>query len=174
MAPMPIPAPLEHLTADQLRHLVQGLASQVARQDELIGQKDRELAWRQAKIDKLTHELAVHKRWRFGVKTEHWPLEQARLFEESADADLAAMEVELGQLSAPGKEPQKRQPKRTPLPAELPRTEIRHEPESTTCACGCALKRIGEDVAEKLDYTPGSSPWSVTSAANGCARTAKP
>jgi transposase len=23
------------------------------------------------------------------------------------------------------------------------------------CTCGCSLKRIGEDVAEKLDYTPG-------------------
>ena len=30
-----------------------------------------------------------------------------------------------------------------------------HEPENTTCACGCALKRIGEDISEKLDYTPG-------------------
>ena len=33
-----------------------------------------------------------------------------------------------------------------------------HEPESTTCTtagCGCTLKRIGEDVSEKLDYTPG-------------------
>src|SRR5690606_14391384 len=47
------------------------------------------------------------------------------------------------------------QPKRAALPAHLPRTEIRHEPEVTTCACGCEMKRIGEDVAEKLDYTPG-------------------
>jgi hypothetical protein len=23
----------------------------------------------------------LHKRWRFGVKAEHWPVEQARLFE---------------------------------------------------------------------------------------------
>ncbi len=32
------------------------------------------------------------------------------------------------------------------------------EPESTLCTtpgCGCQLKRIGEDVSEKLDYTPG-------------------
>lgn len=41
------------------------------------------------------------------------------------------------------------------LPAELPRTDIHHEPASTTCRCGCGLKRIGEDVSEKLDYLPG-------------------
>ena len=41
------------------------------------------------------------------------------------------------------------------MPANLPRREIRHEPGSTTCGCGCQLKRIGEDVAEKLDYAPG-------------------
>jgi hypothetical protein len=38
---------------------------------------------------------------------------------------------------------------------EAKRTEIHHEPESTTCTCGCQMKRIGEDVAEKLDYTTG-------------------
>jgi len=47
------------------------------------------------------------------------------------------------------------QPKRQVLPPELPRIEIRHEPNSTTCTCGCQLQRIGEDCAEKLDYIPG-------------------
>ena len=87
---MLMPAQLDHLTAKELRQLVQGLTLQVARQDELIGKKDQELHWRQSKIDKLTHELALHKRWRFGVKAEHWPVEQARLFEETVDADSAA------------------------------------------------------------------------------------
>src|SRR5450756_125563 len=41
------------------------------------------------------------------------------------------------------------------LPVGLPRVEIHHEPDSTTCGCGCQLKRIGQDVSEKLDYTPG-------------------
>ena len=146
---MSLPANLDQLTADELRQLVAGLASQVA-------QKDQEILWRQTKIEKLTHELALHKRWRFGVKTEHWPVEQAQLFEETVDADLAAMEAELEQLSAPPKDgEEKRQPKRKPLPAELPRTEIHHEPETTLCPCGCAMQRIGEDIAEKLDYTPG-------------------
>lgn len=42
-------------------------------------------------------------------------------------------------------------PKRTALPADLPRVDCHHEPENTRCACGCALKRI----SEKLDNTPG-------------------
>ena len=34
-------------------------------------------------------------------------------------------------------------------------SSIHHEPDNTHCQCGCALKRIGEDVSEKLDYTAG-------------------
>ncbi|PLX75182.1 MAG: IS66 family transposase [Azoarcus sp.] len=144
---MSLPANLDQLSADELRQLV-------IRQAAVLADNDRELTWRQSKIDKLTHELAMHKRWRFGVKTEHWPTEQAQLFAETVDADLAAMEAELAQLS-PTPSKTKGQAKRQPLPSNLPRTEIRHEPASTVCACGCTMKRIGEDVAEKLDYTPG-------------------
>ena len=66
---MLMPSQLDHLTADELRQLVQGLSLHVTHQDELIGKKDQELHWRQTKIDKLTHELAMHKRWRFGVQS---------------------------------------------------------------------------------------------------------
>jgi transposase len=38
----------------------------------------------------------------------------------------------------------------------LPRITIEHEPDNTTCRCGCQLKRIGEEISEKLDYTPGT------------------
>jgi transposase len=41
------------------------------------------------------------------------------------------------------------------LPGSFPRRDIRHEPEHTQCRCGCSLERIGEDISEKLDYTPG-------------------
>ena len=89
----------------------------------------------------------------FGVKAERLPVEQGQLFEETLAADMAAITEELAQLS---EAKPKGQAKRKPLPPDLPRTEIHHEPESTTCACGCQLQRIGEDVAEKLDYTPGT------------------
>ena len=138
---MTLPANLNHLTADELRELVR-------QQAEVITRNDRELNWRQAKIDKLTHEVAYYKRHYFGVKAERLPVEQGQLFEETLAADMAAITEELEQVSEPKP---KGQAKRTPLPPELPRTEIHHEPESTTCACGCQLKRIGEDVAEKLD-----------------------
>ena len=45
---MALPTNLHALDADALRRL-------------LIAQ-DRELTWRQTKIDQLTHELALHKR----------------------------------------------------------------------------------------------------------------
>ena len=146
MPVMTLPADLDHLDAETLRDIVR-------RQAEVIVRNDHELNWRQAKIDKLTHEVAYYKRHYFGVKAERLPVEQGQLFEETLAADMAAMTEELAQLSAPKP---KGQAKRKPLPPELPRTEIHHEPESTTCACGCQMKRIGEDVAEKLDYTPGT------------------
>lgn len=106
--------------------------------------------------EKLTHEMAVLKRLKFAAKSEVFNAVQRSLLEETIDTDLADLAAQLKQ--APPSAPatiEKHRPKREPLPAELPRREIRHEPEQTTCRCGCELKRIGEDIAEKLDYTPG-------------------
>ncbi len=50
----------------------------------------------------------------------------------------------------------KDQPKRAALPPELPRIEIRHEPHSMNCTCGCQLKFVRDEVSEKRDYTPGT------------------
>ena len=143
-------AKLEKLSESQLRELSAQLLVQLA-------SKDREIVYRQTKIDKLTHEIANLKRNQFGKRSEQLGAEQRSLLEETVDADLAAIEEELAQLR-PSHGEQRNKPKRTALPPQLPRVEIRHEPDSTVCTtpgCGCELKRIGEDVAEKLDYTPG-------------------
>ena len=134
--------------------------AQIGQLDETIARKDCDIKYRQAKIDQLTHEMAVLKRWKFGRSREQLDSAQASLLDEAIDADIAAIEVELQTLApAPltGAAP-RQQPKRTALPPELPRVDQHHEPESTTCTtagCGCTLKRIGEDVSENLDYTPG-------------------
>ena len=133
---------------------------QIVQRDETIACKDREIVYRQTKIDQLTHEMAVLKRWKFGRSREQLDSAQASLLDEAIDADIAAIELELEQLApAPTAETAPRQlPRRVARPPELPRVDQHHEPESTICTvagCGCTLKRIGEDVSEKLDYTPG-------------------
>lgn len=84
--------------------------------------------------------------------------EQRALFDEAVDGDIAALDAQLAALQAappPGDKEEKKTPKRTALPDRLPRREVRHEPDNTTCGCGQAMKRVGEDISEKLDYQPG-------------------
>ncbi len=141
------PQSLEGLSADQLREMAARLMTQLRHQGALL--------------EKLTHENALLKRMKFAAQSERFNPEQKSLLEDAIEADLAAVASEIDALQQePGKPnlQEKQQPKRLPLPAHLPRRDIRHEPESTTCrtpGCGCQLKRIGEDVAEKLDYVPG-------------------
>jgi transposase len=133
---------LAHLNAEELREMVQSLRQTVT--------------FKQATIDKLTHENALLKRLKFAAQSERFSAEQRSLLEETLDEDLQAVSDEMAQLSADDTPARiKVQPKRQPLPAHLPRIDIRHEPDSTTCRCGCQMQRIGEDVAEKLDYQPG-------------------
>jgi len=148
---------LQSLNAEQLRELVPELIAKIAQQSQIIAQRDSDIQYRQAKIDKLTHELATLKRWKFGRSSELLNASQISLLDETIDADIAAIEQELKELAPAAKtdtQP-RQQPKRAALPAGLPRVEIHHEPDATTCGCGCQLKRIGQDVSEKLDYTPG-------------------
>lgn len=163
---------LESLAAPQLRALTRALIDRLTEQHSALEDRDRsieeknrsidtlrgEVRFKSTKIDQLTHELAQYKRLRYGRASEQLDAAQASLLQESLDADLAAIEEELERLApvpAPKSERQQ-QPRRAALPAHLPRIEVRHEPASTICRCGCELKRIGEDVAEKLDYAPGA------------------
>jgi transposase len=145
------PQSLEGLSAEQLRAVLHDVLQAAAA-------KDQALAFKQAIIDKLTHENALLKRMKFTAQSERFNPEQKSLLEDEIEADLAAVASEIDALQAaqaPASAEDKKVPKRLPLPAHLPRREIRHEPDSTTCACGCQMKRVGEDVAEKLDYVPG-------------------
>ncbi|MDT7521075.1 IS66 family transposase [Rhodoferax sp. TBRC 17198] len=144
------PDSLQQMSAYDVCNLVSGLMEKVSTQS-------KELLYRQSKIDQLTHEMATLKRLQFGRSREQLDATQTSLLDEACDEDLAAIEQELKNLT-PTPKPDKdhrSKPKRAALPDHLPRVEIHHEPDSTTCTCGCQLKRIGQDVAQKLDYTPG-------------------
>ena len=140
----------------QMRQAVQALLAQVQ-------QHGAEIAFKQALIDKLTHELAVLKRMKFAASSERFAStlapEQRSLLEETLDTDLAELEREIererGKAGDNQDKTDKKAPKRTPLPPHLPRRDVAHEPTDTACGCGQPMHRFGEDVAERLDYQPG-------------------
>ncbi|SFI47908.1 Transposase [Pseudomonas sp. NFPP04] len=140
---------LDQMTPDQLRALAAQLMSKV----DTMGRK---IHHDQTLIEQLTHEIAVLKRHRFAKRSEQISPEQGHLLDDLLNTDLEAIDAELSALlPAPAPEQTRQKPKRAPLPAQFPRTVIHHEQENTQCSCGRQLQRIGEDVSEKLDYTPG-------------------
>ncbi len=147
------PSKLQTLGERELRDLAASLLRR-------IDHDAREISWRDAKIEKLSFEMAQLRRVKFGAKSEQMDAQQKALFDEAVDADIADLESQLQQLRAAATQPPEPAgvPKRAQLPPQLPRVEHHHEPDSTACTtpgCGCQLKRIGQDVSEKLDYTPG-------------------
>jgi transposase len=153
----------------------------LAERTALLQRKDRDLALRDAKIEKLEFEIARYKRWKFAAKTEAMSAEQRRLFEETVVEDEAGLQAQLAALRAGLPETPKRasvpraKPRRQALPEHLERVEHHHEPADTACPrpeCGQPMQRIGEDVSEKLDIVPARSSCIATSTASGRAAAA--
>ena len=108
---------------------------------------------------KYEHELALFKRHKFAQKNEHLTAKQIHLWDEAVEEDIAAVDLELERLNADktdaaAQKAPVNKPKRRPLPDHLLTLRIEHEPASTKCACGCQLRRIGEDISEKLNFRP--------------------
>jgi transposase len=150
------------LLAQLAANVEQLSASQAALQakDAHIARRDREIKFKDAKIERITFELARLKSWKFGAKTEAMNAEQRQLFEATLAEDEADLDAQLKALKGEGDQAaktqpkDKRQPRRQALPEHLRRVEHHHEPEDTTCGCGKAMVRIGEDVSERLDIVP--------------------
>ena len=141
---------LNQLSNQQVRRLAAKLLVEVAQKDQTIQRV-------QLQNEQYKHELALLKRHRFARKSEVLNARQRSLLDDLVDEDLAGIEEEMQHQSTPKpRAKSKQQPRRRPLPPELPRTVIEHEPEKTICSCGCQMTRIGEDISEKLDYIPGT------------------
>ena len=148
---------------DQPRLLLAQLAVQRAlltAKDEYIARHAREIKFKDAKIERITFELARLKAWKFGARTEAMNAQQRQMFEDTVAEDEANLEAQLQGASepvAPLPAAPRTKPRRQPLPESLRRVEHHHEPESTTCptpACGQAMVRIGEDVSERQPVVP--------------------
>jgi transposase len=138
---------LETLDTDALKALlVETHARVVEQQAEIVSGKNE--------IESLKLLIFKLRRMQFGRRSE-------RVGRQIEQLELKLDELETDRASRPEGPPvvealrESRRPARRPLPAALPReTETLH-PEETACPdCGGALSRLGEDVAEILEYVP--------------------
>jgi len=117
-----------------------------------ITELERQLEQLQNRNQFLEEQFRLAQQKRFGTSSEGHP-GQGELFNE-AEAELEQPEPE------PKDEPitpRRKQPKRKPLPKELPREVVVHDipEEDKVCACcNGELHKIGEDKSEKLEFIP--------------------
>ena len=142
---------MAELTSQMLARMTL-MSTQLEARDKQAATHAREIKFKDAKLERLTFELARLKAWKFGAKTERMNAEQRQMFEDTAAEDEASLEAQLLALqgaaepSVPPAAAPKRKPRRQPLPEHLKRVEHHHEPENTTCPtpdCGRAMVRIG-------------------------------
>jgi transposase len=118
-----------------------------------------ELHVQQDLVTKLSHQLALFRRYLYGRRSEQ--LDPAQLLLEFASW-VQAQQAEAAPappLPPPSTLPRPRGHGRTPLPALLPRRRVEHalpEDRCTCTACGTPLVKIGEETSEQLDYQPAS------------------
>lgn len=122
----------------------------------VIAALQSELAERVAEIEHLKLLVAKLKRLHFGRRSERMMASLAQL-ELELETLLALPEQSLPAAPAVAAEPAARKSVRKPLPDHLPRESIIHSPGHSCCPdCGGALKPLGEDVSEILEYVPAS------------------
>ncbi len=126
----------------------------------------RLLANRDDLIAKLMAEIARLKRWQFGRSAERidGTLAQLQLALDDLQAgekksDTTPEPVVAAEDSTQPATERKVVPLRRAsreLPAHLPRETVVHAPATCSCpACGSAMRKLGEDVSEMLDFVPG-------------------
>lgn len=112
------------------------------------------LVHRDTQIEKLKLQLAKLRRMQFGRSSEKLDqqIEQLELLIEELETTAPAPRPTAAHTIA---EP----PVRRVLPEHLPRESVVHAPACHCPDCGGALRDLGEDVSEILDYVPGH--WKV-------------
>ena len=115
-------------------------------------------------IAKLLAEIARLKRWRFGRSAERIDAALVQLQLSLDDLQLPADPPAPDQETVPLEESTQTSPSKSVMrlrrvprafPAHLPRETIVHAPSSCTCPdCGAAMRKLGEDISELLDFIP--------------------
>ncbi len=157
---MPLAAALPNDVA-ALKKLVLAQAADIERTGAELAAAKAGLLVRTLEVEKLKVEIARLKRMSFGASSERMRRELEQLELKLEELETAEAEAEaaaetapaMAEQRAPEEAPAKKQ--RRKLPEALPRREIVHEPGCACTVCGGALRKVGEDVTEILDYIPG-------------------
>jgi len=139
---------------ETLRRLVLEQRRQSDQLAEQLEQARAGLIEKALEIEKLKAQLARLRRMTFGRSSE------------KLDRQIEQLELMLGDLEEAVGQSQQRvpdrltdeardKPVRRPLPDHLPREEVVHAAACSCPSCGGALRRLGEDVTEVLEYRPG-------------------
>ncbi len=148
------------LAIDQLPDDVATLKRLLVERDAEVVQRLAELEVQRAEvltarllIEKLKLQIARLRRIQFGRRSEQHDARvvQLELIVEELETSLAVSPVSA--VATPSSSP-RTPPVRRPLPATLPRETLVHAAACTCPDCGGALKQIGEDVAEQLEFIP--------------------
>ena len=159
---MPLPLDSRELPKNTaaLRTLLLAREAEHAAEHEAArnGLKDKTL-----EVVHLKSQLAKLLRHRFGSSSE-----KLRIPDDQLQLILGDLEEDEAEAAPSGPEPDtsatdpgpqarpRRKPKRKPLPENLPRDIVEHPTACACPKCGGALRRLGEDATEVLEYIPGS------------------
>lgn len=75
---------------------------QLQQHEERARRYEHEIRFKDAKLEKVTIELALLKAWKFGARTERMNAAQRQMFEETAAEDEADLQAQLQQLQGQG------------------------------------------------------------------------
>ncbi len=142
---------LSTLDAAALRTLI------LSQHEQILLQREQ-LASREAEIERLKLLIAKLRRMQFGRRSEKLA-RQIEQLELQLDELETAQAEEATASPTPGiaERAESQRPVRRPLPAHLPREVRKILPKEAACPdCGGALKSLGEDVAEILEWVPAS------------------
>ena len=89
---------LKGLSKRAVTELASALLAKLAAKDEDIAQRDREIKFKDAKIERITFELARLKAWKFGARTEAMNAQQRQMFEDTLSEDEADLQAQLHAL----------------------------------------------------------------------------
>lgn len=141
---------------EKLKQMLLELQSQVEKKEDELTKKDKIITDQALQINQFIERFELAKRKAYGVKSEKYP-GAGETFNEAEEALDEADKAIIAQGQKGDVNKTKQQPKRKPLPADLPREIVVIDIPDDEKRCDCcqgALHQIGESKSEKLEFIP--------------------